>query len=161
VQPDLVEEIAAIIAAASAEPSRVRLEITESVLIENVQVATRIFQRLKGIGVQLSMDDFGTGYSSLGNLHRFQMDTLKIDQSFVSGMVASPQQGEIVRTIISLARTLGMSVVAEGVETREQCDMLAGLACDQGQGYLFSRPVKAAGATALIVRGIANARGGS
>jgi diguanylate cyclase (GGDEF)-like protein/PAS domain S-box-containing protein len=154
VQPELVGDTDNIIRRTGIDPSHLRLEITETVLINNVEVATGIFERLKSLGVMLSMDDFGTGYSSLGSLHRFQMDTLKIDQSFIAGVEVRDEDAEIVRTIIALARNLGMSVVAEGVETQGQLRHLDSLACDHAQGYLFSRAVNAADATALIVTGV-------
>jgi EAL domain-containing protein (putative c-di-GMP-specific phosphodiesterase class I) len=154
VQADLISDIDAIIHRTGIDPSHLRIEITETVLINNVEVATGIFERLKALGVMLSMDDFGTGYSSLGSLHRFHMDTLKIDQLFVAGIELRDEDAEIVRTIVALARNLGMSVVAEGVETPGQLRHLTSLACDHAQGYLFSRPVNAADATGLIVTGV-------
>src|SRR5205823_14803784 len=101
-------------------------------------------------GLKLSIDDFGTGYSSLSYLHRFPVDTLKIDRSFVTRMTDNNENLEIVRTIITLAQTLGMDVVAEGVETNEQLTMLHSLGCEHGQGYYFSKPVDAKGAEKII-----------
>jgi EAL domain-containing protein (putative c-di-GMP-specific phosphodiesterase class I) len=105
---------------------------------------------LRELGVQLAMDDFGTGYSSLSNLHRFPINTLKIDRSFITHMVENNENAEIVRTISGLAQNLGMNVVAEGVETREQLAILRGLGCQFGQGYFFSKPVDTEGAEAFI-----------
>jgi EAL domain-containing protein (putative c-di-GMP-specific phosphodiesterase class I) len=102
------------------------------------------------LGVQLSIDDFGTGYSSLSYLHRFPIDTLKIDRSFVTRMIENTENAEIVRTIVVLAQNLGMDVVAEGVETPEQLMLLRELNCENGQGYLFSKPVDAKGAEKII-----------
>ena len=109
-----------------------------------------MLQQLRDLGVQLSIDDFGTGYSSLSYLHRFPIDTLKIDRSFVTQMTDNSENAEIVRTIVTLARSLDMAVVAEGVETADQLRQLGELGCDYGQGYLFSRPVGAGQAAALL-----------
>jgi EAL domain-containing protein (putative c-di-GMP-specific phosphodiesterase class I) len=109
-----------------------------------------MLMQLRGLGVGLSIDDFGTGYSSLSYLHRFPIDTLKIDRSFVTQMTDNSENAEIVRTIVTLARSLDMHVIAEGVETGEQLRRLGGLGCDYGQGYLFSRPVGAGQAVELL-----------
>ncbi len=112
----------------------------------------RWLRELKALGVQLSIDDFGTGYSSLGYLHRFPVDTLKIDRSFVGRIGEAAENIEIVRTIVSLAENMGMDVVAEGVETLSHLTQLRKLNCKFGQGYLFSRPVDADSVTAWIAR---------
>ena len=124
--------------------------IVESVIIQHSGPAKSLLGRLKERGIRLSMDDFGTGYSSLSYLHHFPLDMLKIDRSFVSRM--SREQGEpvIVHTIVALAQNLGMEVVAEGVETAWQVDLLKAMGCQFGQGYFFSRPVDAASAGALL-----------
>jgi diguanylate cyclase (GGDEF)-like protein/PAS domain S-box-containing protein len=139
-QPDLIDQIEAILKEAQLEPSSLKIEITESSIIENIDVAALMLKKMKALGVRLSLDDFGTGYSSLSYLHRFPIDTLKIDRSFVS-RINLPKNTEIVRTILTLARNLGMDVVAEGVETREQIIKLTGLNCEYVQGYLLSRPI--------------------
>ena len=118
--------------------------------MENVETATRMLTELRELGVQLAMDDFGTGYSSLSNLHRFPINTLKIDRSFITHMVENNENAEIVRTISGLAHNLGMDVVAEGVETREQLEILRGLGCQFGQGYFFSKPIDSKGAEDFI-----------
>ena len=109
--------------------------------MENAEQTIKMLTQLKELGLQLSIDDFGTGYSSLSYLHRFPIDTLKIDRSFVSTMAQGSENGEIVRTIIALANNLGMDVVAEGIETIDQLHQLKTLKCEYGQGFLFSRPV--------------------
>jgi len=115
-------------------------------------MAVQLLNRLKALGVQLSIDDFGTGYSSLGYLHRFPVNTLKIDRSFVGRIGEAAENIEIVRTIVSLADNMGMEVVAEGVETLSQLMQLRKLKCQYGQGYLFSRPVDADSVSAWISR---------
>ena len=142
-EPNLVGQIAEILEETHVEARHLKLEITESVVMENAELAAQLFKRLKALGVQLSIDDFGTGYSSLGYLHRFPVDTLKIDQSFVGRIGEADENIEIVRTIVSLADNMGMAVVAEGVETLGQLAQLRKLNCSYGQGYLFSRPVDA------------------
>jgi EAL domain-containing protein (putative c-di-GMP-specific phosphodiesterase class I) len=118
--------------------------------MENINTAIDMLMQLRGLGVGLSIDDFGTGYSSLSYLHRFPIDTLKIDRSFVTQMTDNSENAEIVRTIVTLARSLDMAVVAEGVETTDQLRQLGDLGCDYGQGYLFSRPVGAGQAAELL-----------
>jgi len=149
-QPDLVAQIECILGEVGLEAKFLKLEITESVLMENTESAALMLQQLKGMGIQLYMDDFGTGYSSLSYLHRFPMDTLKIDRSFVLRLDKHDEDSEIVRTIIKLAANLGMDVTAEGVETREQLARLRSLKCEYGQGFFFSRPVNAKAAGRLI-----------
>ena len=121
-------------------PHCLKLEITESIVMENAEAAALMFKQLRSLGVQLSIDDFGTGYSSLSYLHRFPLNYLKIDRSFVSRLTTD-NDNAIVRTISTLARNLGMEVIAEGIETEEQYRELRQLGCEYGQGYLFSQPV--------------------
>lgn len=149
-QPDLVENIADILTETRVDAKYLKLEITESAVMENADMAARLLKRLKGLGVQLSIDDFGTGYSSLSYLHRFPVNTLKIDRSFVGRIGEAAENIEIVRTVISLAENMGMEVVAEGIETVSQLTQLRNLKCQYGQGYLFSRPVDAASVSAWI-----------
>ncbi len=139
-QPDLIHSIEEVLAETGLAASSLKIEITESAIIENIDSAAEILRQIKSLGIQISLDDFGTGYSSLSYLHRFPIDTLKIDRSFVTGMNL-PKNSEIVRTIINLAVNLGMDVIAEGVETREQIIQLTGLGCTYLQGYLLSKPV--------------------
>lgn len=126
------------------------LEMTESSLIPDAPTAMEVLGSLRRLGVSLLMDDFGTGYSSLNHLHMFPFDVLKIDRSFVTRMTEGEQPLQIVRTIIELARVLGMNVVAEGIETRTQYDLLQQLGCRYGQGYLFARPLPAEEMTRLL-----------
>ena len=139
-QPDLIECISQILTETGLDASSLKIEITESAIIENLDAAAMMLKRIKALGIRLSLDDFGTGYSSLSYLHRFPIDTLKIDRSFVS-RINLPKNAEIVKTILTLAKNLGMDVVAEGVETREQVLQLTGLNCEYVQGYLLSKPI--------------------
>jgi diguanylate cyclase (GGDEF)-like protein len=149
-QPDLVNQIRDILDETNVEAKYLKLEITESAVMDNAEMAARLLKRLKALGVQLSIDDFGTGYSSLGYLHRFPVNTLKIDRSFVGRIGEAAENIEIVRAIVSLAENMGMDVVAEGVETLSQLTQLRKLNCQYGQGYLFSRPVDAEAVAPLI-----------
>jgi diguanylate cyclase (GGDEF)-like protein/PAS domain S-box-containing protein len=139
-QPDLIDCISRILTETGLDAGSLKIEITESAIIENIDAAAMMLKRIKALGIRLSLDDFGTGYSSLSYLHRFPIDTLKIDRSFVS-RINLPKNAEIVKTILTLARNLGMDVVAEGVETREQVLQLTGLNCEYVQGYLLSKPI--------------------
>ncbi|HKC63529.1 MAG TPA: EAL domain-containing protein, partial [Pyrinomonadaceae bacterium] len=140
-QPDLIERVVDILNETKFNPKHLKLEITESAVMENVETATDILNRLRALGLRVSMDDFGTGYSSLSHLRRFPIDTLKIDRSFVNQMTEDVENAEIVRTIVGLAQNLGMDLVAEGVETPEQVEMLKSLGCEYGQGYFFAKPL--------------------
>ncbi len=152
-EPDLVKQIKRILDGAGIEGDRLKLEITESMMVNNVEEAIALLHRLKELGLRLSIDDFGTGYSSLSYLHRFPVDTLKVDKSFVGRMEEgedSDKYIQIVRTIISLGHNLDLDVIAEGIETEGQMDILASLNCEYGQGYLFSRPLTIEDAEALL-----------
>jgi diguanylate cyclase (GGDEF)-like protein len=150
-QTDLIQQIENTLRETGLNPTWLRLEITESVVMENAELATNTLLQLRKLGVHLSIDDFGTGYSSLSYLHRFPVNTLKIDRSFIGRMAKGDENSEIVRTICTLANNLGMEVVAEGVETREQLELLRSLNCEYGQGYFFSKAVDAEKATAMVV----------
>src|ERR1051325_5917863 len=139
-QPDLLNRIKEALENSKLNSHCLKLEITESVVMENAEAAAQMFKQLRSLGVQLSIDDFGTGYSSLSYLHRFPLNYLKIDRSFVSRLTTD-NDNAIVRTISTLARNLGMEVIAEGIETEEQFQQLKMLGCEYGQGFLFSRPV--------------------
>lgn len=155
-QMDLIERVGQILTerecCGSGSQSRgsLKLEITESAIAENAEMAISMLGHLKALGVQLAIDDFGTGYSSLSRLYHFPIDTLKIDRSFVGRMAGDRQKAEIVRAIVTLAHSLGMDVTAEGIEGSDQLNMLRDLQCEQGQGYLFSRPVPMAAAATLL-----------
>lgn len=140
-QIDLIEQIDSILAETQINPQCLKLEITESTIMDNVNAAV-IFQQLRNRSIELSIDDFGTGYSSLSYLHSFPVSTLKIDQSFVQCLDGSNNLG-LIPAIISIAKTMGMSVIAEGIETSQQLAQLQALNCNFGQGYLFSKPLKA------------------
>ena len=140
-QKNLVEQIKSILVETQINPACLKLELTESAVMENAENVISMLHEIKKLGIHLSIDDFGTGYSSLSYLHRFPINTLKVDRSFVSTMEDGSENGEIVNTIISLAKTLNLNVVAEGIETIHQLHQLRVLGCEYGQGYLFSRPV--------------------
>lgn len=151
----LVERIQDIIELSGIEPSSLKVEITESALMENVATAQRLLKELSHLGVRLAMDDFGTGYSSLSYLHRFPLDLIKIDRCFVDGIDVKKENLAIVKTIITLSEALNMTSVAEGVETQVQCDLVTRMGCQLGQGFLFSRPLSAAEATRWLGQTIA------
>jgi EAL domain-containing protein (putative c-di-GMP-specific phosphodiesterase class I) len=140
----LVDLVAAIMAETGIAPSRVVLEVTEGVLIDNPQEAQARLEALRGLGVSLALDDFGTGYSSLNYLQKFPFDRLKIDRAFVASLGSSGNTGAIIQSIVTLGHALGMKVLAEGVETDEQRVLLRLAGCDEMQGYLFARPGPAA-----------------
>jgi EAL domain-containing protein (putative c-di-GMP-specific phosphodiesterase class I) len=142
-QKDLVSSIAAALQRSGLEPSQLEIEITESLMMADVEQVAAVLDELKLLGVHLSVDDFGTGYSSLYYLKRFPIDKLKIDRSFVRDIGSDADSEAIVGAIVSLAHSLGMRVVAEGVEQHQQLAYLAGCGCDAMQGYLFSAPLEA------------------
>jgi diguanylate cyclase (GGDEF)-like protein len=156
--PDLLDDIRRAVGAAGLDPHCLKLEITESTVMQDAEAAVATMNELKSLGIQLAIDDFGTGYSSLGYLKRFPIDTLKIDRSFVSGLGQDAQDTAIVRSVLALARSLGLSVTAEGIETTGQEVQLAALDCDRGQGYLFARPLAATDVDAMLFAGRAAAR---
>lgn len=139
--PALVEQINTVVAETGIDPAYLKLELTESAVMENAESAVLMLRQIKETGVQISIDDFGTGYSSLSYLHQFPIDQLKVDRSFVSAMEENTENGEIVRTVITLAKALGLKVVAEGIESIHQYHQLRVLGCEYGQGYLFSKPL--------------------
>jgi diguanylate cyclase (GGDEF)-like protein/PAS domain S-box-containing protein len=148
-QPDLVAQVTHALESGGMRPASLCLEITETALMADPVSGLRVLNDLRELGIELAIDDFGTGYSSLAYLKRFPVDVLKIDRSFVAGLGQDPDDTSIATAIISLARSLGLRVVAEGVETRLQLDELRRLGCDGAQGFLFARPVPAVDAWAL------------
>ena len=149
-QGDLIERIDQILAETQLKPQQLKLEITESAIMENTQAATVILQALRERHIQLSIDDFGTGYSSLSYLHSFPVNTLKIDRSFVQQMGETPDSLGLVPLIINIAHKMGMAVVAEGIETQTQLNHLRDLNCDYGQGFFFFKPLEAEKVRAIL-----------
>ncbi len=155
--PDLVARVGQALAESQLAPEGLVLEITENALIESADAAMARIAKIRELGVRLHLDDFGTGYSSLSYLHRFPIEAIKIDRSFVSTMMHNEDARSIVRSVLSLAESLRLSTIAEGVETTEQAELLASLGCGQGQGFYFSAALEPAMATALL----ASAPGGA
>jgi diguanylate cyclase (GGDEF)-like protein/PAS domain S-box-containing protein len=151
-EPDSIDQIKQVLHETGVDTRCLKLEITESVVMEDGEAAAAMLSQLRELGIELCIDDFGTGYSSLSYLHKFPIHTLKIDRSFVSRIGPAGENLEIVRAIVMLARSLGMEVVAEGVETPVQLAQLRDLGCEYGQGYFFSRPLDSEAATALLSR---------
>jgi diguanylate cyclase (GGDEF)-like protein len=149
-QVNLIQNIDKILLKTQLNSQYLKLEITESAIMDNPELATEILQQLRDRNIQLSIDDFGTGYSSLSYLHRFPLDHLKIDRSFIKPLRETCQNLEIIQAIITLAHHLNMTITAEGVETAEQLSLLRSLGCEEGQGYYFSPPVDANIAQALL-----------
>ncbi len=148
--PDFVDVVRDVLRATGVEPPWLKLEITESAVMEQAEQSIRLLQGLRRLGIKMSIDDFGTGYSSLSYLHKLPIDSLKVDRSFVSAMHQSEENRAIVRIIMDLARLLGFDVIAEGIETSADANLLRALACDYGQGYHFARPLTAADAEKLV-----------
>jgi EAL domain-containing protein (putative c-di-GMP-specific phosphodiesterase class I) len=140
-ETDFVVQVLAILKNTGANPQRLKLELTESLLVAKVEDIIEKMYALKAKGVDFSLDDFGTGYSSLAYLKRLPLNQLKIDQSFVRDVLTDPNDAAIAKTIVALAQSLGLSVIAEGVETEAQKDFLASSGCHAYQGYFFSRPL--------------------
>jgi EAL domain-containing protein (putative c-di-GMP-specific phosphodiesterase class I) len=149
-QTDFVKHVLESIELAGVAPENIKLEITESMLLDNLEETVAVMTSLKSHGLRFSLDDFGTGYSSLAYLKRLPLDQLKIDRTFVRDILANAANGALAQAIISLAGALGLVVIAEGVETDEQRELLAHLGCNCFQGYLFSRPVPAQEFEALL-----------
>jgi EAL domain-containing protein (putative c-di-GMP-specific phosphodiesterase class I) len=139
--PELVATVQAVLAETGLAPGLLELEVTESSVMHDMERALAVLGRLKQMGVLLAIDDFGTGYSSLAQLKRFPIDTLKVDRSFIRELPSHAEDRAIADAVIAMGRALNLTVVAEGVETPEQQRFLRERACDQMQGYLFSRPV--------------------
>ena len=149
-QPALVDEVARAVREAGLPPDCLKLEITEGVIMRDVEATIDTLTRLKDSGIKLAIDDFGTGYSSLSYLKRLPLDVLKIDRSFVAGIGRDSDDTAIVRAIISLAKSLELEVTGEGIETPEQAALLTALGCDLGQGYYYGKPIDGADTTAML-----------
>jgi diguanylate cyclase (GGDEF)-like protein/PAS domain S-box-containing protein len=149
-QKDLIAQIKKVLKETKLDPNCLKLEITESVIMNNAEEAVKTVKKLREMGVRVSIDDFGTGYSSLSYLHRFPIDTLKVDRSFINRIGGQSEHSEIIQTIIKLAANLGMDVVAEGVESEEQLNFLKNINCEFGQGYYYSKPLDSSDAFELI-----------
>ena len=149
-QPDFVQEVLEVIGSAGAPAHRLKIELTESLLVDDVDGMIAKMSALKAHGVSFSLDDFGTGYSSLSYLKRLPLDQLKIDQSFVRDALTDPNDAAIVRTILALGQSLGLSVIAEGVETQAQRDFLWQNGCYAYQGFFFGRPATVDGLDSFL-----------
>jgi diguanylate cyclase (GGDEF)-like protein len=149
-ETDLVQKVAQILKKTGLDASSLKLELTESMIIEDTTSTSTMLSELRALGVQVQIDDFGTGYSSLGYLQRLPIDTLKIDRTFVNRIGTGGNGLEIIRTISALAHDLGMKVVAEGIETDEQLSKLKSMDCEYGQGYLFTKPISGQEASCLL-----------
>ena len=154
-QTDLVQKITGVLQKTGLDAGDLKLELTESVIVQDIESTSAIFSKLRALGMQVYIDDFGTGYSSLGYLQTLPIDSLKIDQTFISRIGTNGSGSDIVRTILTLAHSLRMKVIAEGVETDEQLTELRSLECEFGQGYLFSKPIDSKKASALLAKSFA------
>jgi diguanylate cyclase (GGDEF)-like protein len=141
--PDLYQRVLAVLQETGLPPICLKLEVTESVLVDDADLVIRSLSKLRKLGVKIALDDFGTGYSSLSYLNHLPIDILKIDRSFIENMTSNTDQGELVRGIVSIAKRLGLEIVSEGIETQAQYEALLELQCDYGQGFLFSKAIPA------------------
>ncbi|HYM35888.1 MAG TPA: EAL domain-containing protein, partial [Steroidobacteraceae bacterium] len=158
-QPDLITRIRTALTQADIEAWRLRLEVTESMLMNDVDAAASTFEQLARMGVQLALDDFGTGYSSLNYLKRFHLGYIKVDRCFVDGLPDDVEDESIVRAIVALGKTLGMKIIAEGVETAAQAEFLHLAGCDDGQGFYYSRATSPGAVRALAASAFPRAAG--
>jgi Amt family ammonium transporter len=154
---ELVEHVAEVLAETGLDPRALTLEITETALMHDAEMATRRLNELKALGVRLAIDDFGTGYSSLSYLRQFPLDTLKIDRSFVSGIDSSAECRALIRTLVQLARALGLETLGEGIEEDSQLHHLQREDCDYGQGFLFARPSEPEAIEQFLARSLSSA----
>ncbi|HHY51462.1 MAG TPA: EAL domain-containing protein, partial [Alphaproteobacteria bacterium] len=146
----LVGQVKAALAAARLDPTRLELEVTESLLLADTELTLQTLYGLRELGVRISMDDFGTGYSSLSYLRSFPFDKIKIDRSFMSGLGPREDSHAIIKAVIGLGQSLGMATTAEGIETEEQLAVVRAQGCNEVQGFLFSPPLPASGVAALL-----------
>jgi EAL domain-containing protein (putative c-di-GMP-specific phosphodiesterase class I) len=151
--PNLTSQVKEILADTNLKPSQLKLEVTESTVMEHSERSLKVLSDLDQLGVNLSTDDFGTGYSSLSYLQRFPFERLKIDRSFINMMDTDARSGAIVKTILMLGENLNIEVVAEGIETVSQLEKLRSLGCSIGQGFLFSRPIDREAAEDFLASG--------
>jgi EAL domain-containing protein (putative c-di-GMP-specific phosphodiesterase class I) len=157
--PFLLQDIGDVLRDTGMDPKLLELEITEGMVIQHPDKAIELLRAIKALGVRLAIDDFGTGYSSLGQLKHFPLDTLKVDRSFIRDIPNDSEDRAITEAIIAMGKTLSLTVVAEGVETAEQERFLREHACDEMQGYYFSKPVAAAQFADLMRRQVGEAAG--
>jgi EAL domain-containing protein (putative c-di-GMP-specific phosphodiesterase class I) len=155
-EPRLVGEVVRALETSRLSPRQLTLEITESVLVTDIEAMSGRLRELKGLGVHLAIDDFGTGYSSLSYLRRFPIDMLKIDKAFVDGIGRGREDTALAHAIVKLSHTLQLHTVGEGIEQAEQATHLAALGCQDGQGYLFARPLPTAAMTELLAKSLAD-----
>ncbi|MDR9403669.1 MAG: EAL domain-containing protein, partial [Halothece sp. Uz-M2-17] len=139
----LFEDIESVLQKTGLSPSQLKLEITETLTVENPLQTVKLIKGFRSRGIQVSIDDFGTGYSSLSYLRQFPVDNLKIDRAFVNLLEADPNNMQIIRAIVDLGKALGMNITAEGIETKSQLEQLTELGCEFGQGYYFAKPMSA------------------
>jgi EAL domain-containing protein (putative c-di-GMP-specific phosphodiesterase class I) len=156
---DVVDQLRRILKETGLDARSLKLEITENVMVDHAETTIDTLRRLRELGVSLGIDDFGTGYSSLRYLHRFPIQTLKIDRSFIDRLCMDAESAAIVQSIVMLSHALQIEVVAEGIETEQQLAALHELRCEYGQGYLFARPLDSAAAEALLTSWAAPAVG--
>jgi EAL domain-containing protein (putative c-di-GMP-specific phosphodiesterase class I) len=149
-QPNLVEQVSCALREAGLAPTWLKLEITEGVIMRDVEATIKTLEQLNELGVQIAIDDFGTGYSSLASLKRLPLHVLKIDRTFINGIGHDPEDTAIVRAIIAMAKSLHLSVTGEGIETAEQAALLRRWACELGQGHFFSRPLDTSALTEFL-----------
>jgi EAL domain-containing protein (putative c-di-GMP-specific phosphodiesterase class I) len=150
VDDHLLRDIAAILKSTGMEATLLELEIHESLLTQDIEKTLRILTKLKSMGIKIAIDDFGTGYSSLATLQRFPLDTIKIDRSYIRDIATRGDDGNLTEAIIAMGKSLSVTVVAQGVETKEQADFLRQHACDEFQGFYFNRPMSADQFTELL-----------
>jgi EAL domain-containing protein (putative c-di-GMP-specific phosphodiesterase class I) len=153
----LADEVAGVLQATGLDPAQLRLEITEGLATQDIDVTSSILTTLHALGVQVAIDDFGTGHSSLGSLAHFPFDVVKIDRSFVRGIDHDPVKVAIVSAVVALSRAIGAATVVEGVETLPQLEELEHLGCDVAQGYYFARPVSAAAFSTMLTTSVSTA----
>lgn len=147
---NFADTVYGILVETDCNPAVLELEVTESTVMQNTEYVIETFDRIKQLGLRLAIDDFGTGYSSLSNLKRLPLDKIKIDQSFVRGLPEDQNDAAIANAIHAMALSLGLSVIAEGVETLAQAEFLKTMGCHEGQGYLYSRPLTALAFSQLL-----------